>query len=295
MDYYKVRDISRHNGEPKAPLKMLEQDVTGIAIRATVGDFYTDPRFYEYWEKYGAIGLRRTAYMVIRPNCKPADMVERFLNVVGDRLPEFNVGGWVCDDEMADRQTNGVITNAIWHCSNALSDHAGRPVFEYTRMSWWNHFVNAAPTWKQFPLWAARHSDTMKEPWSSNDPAYLKPRDWDDWALWQYSETGDGHAHGLESPHIDLNHAKNEIFAEEIPPIPDPPTLPTNYTAMTVKVDKLNTRAGPGKNYVVVGSLSRGDTVNVYDVAGTSAWIKMENGTWAAAQYGSRKYMEPKS
>jgi uncharacterized protein YraI len=62
---------------------------------------------------------------------------------------------------------------------------------------------------------------------------------------------------------------------------------------MIVTADVLNIRTGPGTNYPDVGDLHKGDIVEVRDVAGTSAWIQMKDGNWAASQYSSKKYLEP--
>ena len=45
MTYMTVCDISRHNGE--IDFNVMASKAVGVAIRATVGDYYTDPRFDE--------------------------------------------------------------------------------------------------------------------------------------------------------------------------------------------------------------------------------------------------------
>ena len=103
-EYRKVVDVSRHNGELDF-VKMVAAGVDGIAIRATVGDYYTDPRFYENWSKAEAAGIYRTAYHVIRPRCDPKAQMARFFDVLGARRPVFGKYGWVMDCEVLDGQT----------------------------------------------------------------------------------------------------------------------------------------------------------------------------------------------
>ena len=170
----KVVDVSRHNGELNF-VKMVAAGVEGIAIRATVGDYYTDPRFYENWSKAEVAGIYRTAYHVIRPKCDFKAQMNRFFDVVGARRPVFGKYGWVMDCEVLDGQTKQKITDFIWYGVNAASQHAGKAAFIYTRMSYWNHAVNPSSNWKQWPLWVARYT-TAAAPWFGSEASYLRPR-----------------------------------------------------------------------------------------------------------------------
>jgi len=221
----KIVDASRHNGELNF-IKLVAAGVVGIAIRATVGDYYTDPRFYENWAKAEAAGIFRTAYHVIRPACDPKAQMARFFDVLGARRPLFGKYGWVMDCEVLDGQTKQRITDSIWHGVNAASAHAGKASFIYTRMSYWNHAVKPSTNWKQWPLWVARYT-TAAYPWFVSEASYLRPREgeWKEWSVWQHSADGNhqGPAHGAESPHLDLNRARAEIFAGAQPaPAPEP-------------------------------------------------------------------------
>lgn len=59
---------------------------------------------------------------------------------------------------------------------------------------------------------------------------------------------------------------------------------------MRVNVDVLNIRSGPGTNYPDVGDLHKGDLVDVLDVAGSNAWVKIGSNPdrWACVQLGTR-------
>ena len=226
-NYLKIVDASRHNGELNFS-KLVAAGVVGIAMRATVGDYYTDPRFYENWERAEAHDLFRTAYHVIRPKSDFKAQMARFFDVVGARRPVFGKYGWVMDCEVLEGQTKKRITDSIWYGVNDASAHAGKASFIYTRMSYWNHAVNPSTNWKQWPLWVARYT-TAAYPWFVSEASYLRPREgeWKDWDMWQHSANGNhqGPAHGAGSPHIDLNRAKAEIF-ESAPPAPVPIPIP---------------------------------------------------------------------
>ena len=134
-DYKTVCDISRHNGEIDFNV-MKAAGAVGVAIRATVGDFYTDPRFYTNWDGAGEAGLFRTAYHVTRPMSGAERQLQRFKDVVGDRRPNFGSYGWVSDNECTDGATVSEITDLLWYSMSELTDHAGVPAFNYTRAAW---------------------------------------------------------------------------------------------------------------------------------------------------------------
>jgi lysozyme len=223
----KVVDVSRHNGEINFS-KLVAAGVEGIAIRATIGDYYTDPRFYSNWFQAEEHYLYRTAYHVVKPSISPKLQMAHFFKVVGDRRPYFGKYGWVMDCELIDGKSKQTITDAIWYGVVEASRHSGKAAFIYTRMSYWNHVVNPSPNWKAWPLWVARYT-AAPAPWFASEASYLRPRpdEWSDWMVWQYSADGNyqGQAHGAESPHIDLNRARAEIF-EEVQPPPEPEPEP---------------------------------------------------------------------
>jgi GH25 family lysozyme M1 (1,4-beta-N-acetylmuramidase) len=222
----KMCDVSSHQGGVDFEV-MKTRDVSGVAIRATVGGLYTDPMFFLNWERAGAAGLPRTAYHVTKPGQPIASQVRRFKDVVGDRRPDFKVVGWVNDCELFDRETASEITKITWGVTNELAAHAGVEPFIYTRMSYWNQATNPAVTWARFPLWVARYT-LASAPWFLSEPAYLRPRkgEWLTWDAWQWSADGNnqGKKHGCLSPHVDLNRVRSWVFdGIGVPDPPDPP------------------------------------------------------------------------
>lgn len=106
-EYLTICDISRHNGEVNM-VRMKEAGAAGVVIRATIGDYYTDPRFYENWRNAEEAGLNRTAYHVVRPESGAKSQMARFLGVVGQRKPVFGLYGWVMDCEVKGNITNEI-------------------------------------------------------------------------------------------------------------------------------------------------------------------------------------------
>ena len=233
MSEYKVCDVSRHQGKIDFNV-MKAQGIEGVAIRATVGDYYTDPMFHINWITAGMAGLFRTAYHVSRPKSGLKSQVTRFKDVVGDRRPHFGGKiGWIGDNECADGEDVARVTDTVWYCLNELSHHAGVPAGNYTRASWWNTYVKPAITWAEFLLWIARYSDTLEEPWKPTSASYLIPHSYAVWDLWQRSADGNKRGEefgvipeaGAPPPSIDLSRVRDRVFdsAPAPPPMPEPP------------------------------------------------------------------------
>ena len=226
---------------------------------------------------------------------------------------------FVLDAENNDtKMANYYVEKQLKSFADRLYENTRKQCMIYTSQGWW--------TWPNIyaydgcPDWAA-----AKDLWVANYTVYPKPAipvTWASkgWKFWQYTDKGDGLKYGVPRdpgappPSVDLNwfngtYLDLEHYVNEhnnggiITPPPShspspspsaPPAPPQNgFTQMEVMVDNLNVRTGPGTNYPAVGGLHKDDIVEVHDVAGTSAWVQMEDGTWAASQYNNTKYMTP--
>jgi GH25 family lysozyme M1 (1,4-beta-N-acetylmuramidase) len=229
MDYLTVCDISRHNGKINFDT-MIEAGAVGVAIRATIGAHYTDPRFYVNWDRAESAGLLRTAYHVTKPSHSIQSQIDRFFGVVGTRRPDFGIYGWVADNELSDNEAPNVITKVLWAVMSEFTDHAGKACFNYGRTMWLNYHTTKGD-WDRFPLWVAYYDEDALWPWGDGPRDNEPPRDYDDWDLWQWStdnnlrgrEFGAIPEPGAPEPSMDINRAKAHIFQEETPPtLPDP-------------------------------------------------------------------------
>lgn len=119
-----------------------------------------------------------------------------------------------------------------------LRDNGFTPTI-YTRKTIWDNKILKQPIWKTYPLWVANYQ--MQKP--------LIPRDWNTWAMWQYSNTGKASIYGCPPnvKFIDQNHVTDEWvkFYWEV----QPPTQPDTIQA-SITID--------GKVYV--GELTRKDS-----------------------------------
>jgi GH25 family lysozyme M1 (1,4-beta-N-acetylmuramidase) len=182
-------DISRY--QVVTDWNAVASRVKFAAIRATVGDYYTDGMFSSHWNGAGGVGLLRTAYHVVAPadttnvrKISAAAQMALFFNAMNGKEPELPV---VLDCELARNQTKEYITDVTAGCAELVYKEYGKYPIIYTRKTWFDYYTNPHPIFPMCGLWAARYSLLLAGPWSDG---YYKFRDWTDWKIWQYSSTG---------------------------------------------------------------------------------------------------------
>ena len=164
-----------------------------VIMRATVGDYYTDPKFGVYWRDAADAGLLLSAYHVVIPGIDPAKQLAHFDEAVAGLLPDLP---FVLDVEVDRDKPRTVITETCLGVADAfLARYEHRPII-YTRANWWNKFIERNPIWSKHPLHVAHYTN-------AEQPAI--PLDWKDvgWTLWQYSSTGS--LPYVQSKNTDLN------------------------------------------------------------------------------------------
>jgi GH25 family lysozyme M1 (1,4-beta-N-acetylmuramidase) len=157
------------------------------AIRATVGDYYSDGHLRELWNSYKEAGCLVTAYLVTAPRDNTntrrisiAAHLDRFSNTVSGLSPDLP---WILDAELNRGEDKDYITQLQYGVALGLQQMLGKLPIIYTRMSWWDYYVNPHPLWAQCDLHAARYKDGLTGPWSDGA---CKFRDWKDWKFWQF-------------------------------------------------------------------------------------------------------------
>jgi lysozyme len=206
-DMAKVLDVSRWQGDVNFS-DAFAAGYKGVAIRCTVGNYYQDVKFQEYWENAKNAGFMVSAYHVVAPAntgiiITPEEQISYFLSFLGDRVLDFPL---VLDCELARGQTKTTITNCINGCVTLLEDFGYEKLLIYTRTSWWDTNVYMDNEAKKHDLWIARYSNVLTHPWGDG---YYKPRDWDDWVLWQWSEQGQ--VPGFSGNDVDLDRFNGTI------------------------------------------------------------------------------------
>ena len=178
-DYCLGIDVSRYQGEIDWGA-VAAAGYRFAAIRATIGDYYTDPMFAANWYGAKAAGLLVTAYHVVKPGIDAYDQIAHFWNVMGARKPDMPI---VLDVELTDGDPSG-IGALVLSCMDAASVVYSDWPIVYTGAWFWNDpnaIIPPDPDEHNCPLWIANYT-TAAQP--------VKISDWDTWTFWQYSSTG---------------------------------------------------------------------------------------------------------
>lgn len=270
-------DVSRWQGEINWG-NVAAAGYRFAVIRASIGNYYTDPRFYVNWEGAKEVGLLVSAYHVLVPD-RPADsQTEHLLDTLDGRRSDIPL---VLDVELSRGVSPEEITATLQTCADLIEEEDGRKPVIYTARWFWDFNVLDEPNWIEYDLWVAHYGVD----------APSLPSSWDEWRFWQYSDQGQ--VPGISGA-ADLNwfNGSYEDLLEYVdvePPVDEgpPPGLKARVT-----VERLSLRGGPGMNYGDVGHLYEGDVVKVVYISGEDIWIQVEPGKWAPFRVRGKRYME---
>lgn len=283
MTYYEpIIDISRYQYPLDLPV-MWAAGVRLVYIRCTVGNYYTDTRFTQFWDELRAFGFKVGVYHVNTPEYSVSSQMDRLFGPLGlnGRIPDVPI---CLDCELTREQNKTTITANILGCLADIEDLDGRVPSVYTRGSWWNVNVNPSNLFEKYPLWVARYAN-VDHPW--NDAPNLKPHSFSDWVLWQWSADGNwqGSNYGVGSASVDLNKGKGATLAEVIAklqgePLPPPDPEPEGESQMqfiNVGNDNSNIRTAPLVNTTnLIGKMPPDAVVTALDmkIGNGYVWIK---------------------
>ena len=226
-----------------------------------------------------------------------------------------------------DKNTFTANAQKLFNKTAALSDFvilddnpAKSNIGPYTRGLFWDYNTYRTDYFKHLPLWIAHHySETYEvEPYTIPSWRPLIP---DDWAAinnpvgphwWQFEDYDGGEEWGSNGDdEIDLNwftwkggtyqafedRYGVSLLPHEPPPIPDPEPEPepipeTDRLQMEVVQEGLRVRTGPGTGYAIIGELPFGQVVDVLDIGGDSAWVRIGEKQWSNVEYYGDKNMK---
>ncbi len=253
-------------------------------IRSTVGDYYTDPRFYENWRGAQDAGLLVSAYHVVKPKTSAEAQITRLFDVLEGRQPDLPL---VLDVELADEQPAPVVTGAVKACAQLIEQREGRKPIMYTGGWFWNPNILHSPEWAQYDLWIAHYG--VDQP--------TLPQDWAEWRFWQHSEKGS--VAGVTSRNTDLDwfngsyedllaYAAKESGGEE-----EKEEKEAVERALRLRVTSpmLRVRSGPGVQYDHLEDLHAGDVIDILALDGAEVWVSFAPGKWAALTFQGERYM----
>jgi len=245
-------------------------------FKATDGLYYIDHLFGDNQDGCRDTGLPHCGYHWFQETLDPCGQAEHFIETVGLGYKQYVV------DVEPKVITHPDKLEKLLDCCETLT--GVKPAI-YTSANFWNNFIKPNPSWaNQYDLIIAHYT-------SARNPTL--PNGWASWRIWQFSDYF--YFPGCVSVN-DANWFNGTLeecrawfgnyvpFEEECPPC-------GGMMEMRVIADKLYIRSGPGTSYGIVGSLLKGDIIEVDDVGGYNAWVKHSKG-WSAKSTSGLTYLE---
>ena len=234
-------DVSRYNGWPVNPdgpspapdfVPVAAAGYKFVAIRATIGDYYTDPMFERNWDAAQAAGLKTAAYHVVRADKPVEAQMARLRSVVDGNEPKLVV----LDAEVTPANlTQFEIERAHYWMGRRAREHfapRGCDVWFYSGKWWWDPNIGPQQWVAQDPFgwWLAAYG--------ANDgtvPA-TEPRlpvSWPRRDAWQY--TSRGSVPGIQG-FVDLDQMTEAAYeAAWGEPAPAPPPEPSPKVPVEIR------------------------------------------------------------
>jgi GH25 family lysozyme M1 (1,4-beta-N-acetylmuramidase) len=269
-------DVKRYEGDIDWK-KVAAAGNRFVVMRATVGDYYTDPRFYSYWSGAKDAGLLVGVFHVVMSNIYGSKQMDRLYSVLGDRKPDFPI---VLDVEVDTNVSIAANTACIQDCIRESAKYDPRKPIIYTAFYYWRDHVQRSTDWAKYDLWVA-----------SYDPKPFLPPDWTNWKFWQYTPNGkvDGITGSADQDWFQGSYPDLVNYAGQVPtPTPEP----VSGLRARVIVTVLNIRSGPALSYKNLGTLSINTVLSAINLGGQDLWVESDTGKWSACNYGGKQYMQ---
>ena len=172
-----------------------------VFVKATEGDFYSDPTFDDNWLGAKSAGLLRGAYHFFRCNVDAKKQAARFIDYVRTVNDDGELPP-VLDLESNDSQTKDKIIARAKTWLDLVEAAFGKKPIIYSGQYFLQDYLSEAgggpPAWaKDYPLWLAQYPNQYIEGMKP-----FLPKGWFKWTFWQYSEKGK--VNGINAD-VDLN------------------------------------------------------------------------------------------
>ena len=253
-------DISSYQGT----INFSQVKASGISkalIKLVSKSMAPEAKFEEYYKGcldsgIDVIGVYNYSYATTVAKAKSD--AQKVLSVLGNRKTTV----WL-DVEDKSQQGLGTTLKDIINTYQNVIEGAGCTFGVYTGMSFYTSYLK--PYASQINCnnwWIARYyngykkMDVSQKPNENYNPSKTISRDI---CMWQYTSSG-------QVPGINGNVDINIIYKEPSSTTSVPTTPPSNSVfigKVTTSYGNLNIRQGPGQNYPIVGSLSKGKVVQI--------------------------------
>jgi len=230
----KLIDVSRYQGVVDYG-KVEAAGISGVAIRATVGNYYTDPMFWVNLKSAQMTGLKKSVYHVVRPDNTAQSQIARLKGELKDEEVDFPI---ILDVEVDGGQTNATCIKVVKECLDLLYQWKNVLSIIYTASWWWNaHMYSWGLTGKKYPSWTRDYALWVAQyPWLNPPTDILDtavptiiPGGWEknDWKIWQWTDKGvvSGVVDKVDK---DVYNGSMEQFLSWCSPSTIPTTTPVN-------------------------------------------------------------------
>jgi lysozyme len=289
-------DVSRWQDDNSTPqqidfIKAYKAGAKFVFIKGSQSN-WADLDFIYNWNSSKNAGLLRGAYHFLVWEMKPEIQAQFFAgllkNDIGELPPVVDFEWW--------QTTPSNALDILWAFIAELKKLLGVNPIIYTAASYWMQYGRTNSEWKKFPLWIANYDVLSPK----------IPLPWEDYTFWQYSSHGDGLAFGAESLNIDLNWFNGNyndllkfagINSVDIPDesSEEQDTEESENAGLTAYVNyNMNVRSGPSIYNSIIGKKYVGDIVNILDISGNDAWVKIGENEWICAKLNNTKFIEIK-
>ncbi len=276
-------DISKYQSSKDGSKKMdftavqnNAEEVTFVAARSGISWGYTDPMFHHYWNEMARINVMRIAYHVLYFGESALAQMDSLFKMLDGRA-NFAFDRIALDLEVAGINPRNRITATTQKCVDICKARTGFFPIVYSRAEWINTYLSVVdlPT---LDWWLATYRKPLVSPLYSPEhdgPPYL-PKGVSTYLIHQ---TGDRcKSIGGVSHYMDYNRwngEKGDVLRYFGNPTGNvlPPENKVLFTAKCT-VSALYKRSGPGPTFQVVGNLSLGDVVSVYEV--NDGWYRID-------------------
>lgn len=169
-------DLSHWQGDNFPWEKAKAAGVRFAYIKITQGVSYVDPTAKRNFEKAKDLDIAAGFYHYFEVDKDGASQMGFMLKAIGSMVPDLPL---CCDaeDPAAKSVPKKTITDRLYKFAKAGQGFAGWPeIWEYTRKSWWDTYVNYDYPWHKLGLWNAywgNNAMPIPKPWMKEDTTWI--------------------------------------------------------------------------------------------------------------------------
>jgi GH25 family lysozyme M1 (1,4-beta-N-acetylmuramidase) len=182
-------DVASHQHPDDAAIDWSQVAGSGVrfaGVKASEGNYYTNPYFADDHDGARAAGMYRFAYHFGTPNDSGALEQATYFLDRAQYVPDGKTLNPVLDIEWNPYEgtndcydlTPAQMVSWIREFVMEVKRRTGVPAIIYTAASWWSQCTGGSTAFGANPLWVASHAATP-----------VLPTGWSNWTLWQYSDT----------------------------------------------------------------------------------------------------------